>query len=151
MLMGFSQDAQGDRGTGKGSDGLANLQRLNHWVLRAFKVVGADLWYRATRVLLQGPEQVVRLSLDEERENTQGCICSGPCSPLLSRRVGYKPSHCLTHAGPLQIQGEYRLFAALHDSTWAQGQFLKGEFAAFPLGRRWVVQHPQLTLWDRVR
>ena len=63
----------------------------------------------------------------------------------------YKPSHCLTYAGPLQIQGEYRLFAALHDSTWAQGKFLKGEFAAFPLGRRWVVQHPQLTLWDRVR
>jgi len=63
----------------------------------------------------------------------------------------YEPAHCLTYAGPLQFHGEYRLLAVLHNSTSAQGKFLKGEFAAFPLGRRWVVQHPQLTLWDRVR
>ena len=68
-------------GTGKGSDGLANLRGLNHWVLQAFKVGGADLWYRATMVLLQGPVQAVRLSLDEERENSQGCGCSGPVLP----------------------------------------------------------------------
>ncbi len=65
-------------GTGKGSDGLANLRGLNHWVLQAFKVGGADLWYRATMVLLQGPVQAVRLSLEEERENSQG---SGPVLP----------------------------------------------------------------------
>jgi hypothetical protein len=63
----------------------------------------------------------------------------------------YEPAHCLAYAGPLQFHGEYRLLAVLHNSTWAQGKLLKGEFAAFPLGRRWVVQHPQLTLWDRVR
>ncbi len=76
-------------GTGKGSDGLANLRRPNHWVLQAFKVGGADLWYRATTVLLQGP--VLRANFSRE---------------------------------------------SLQPSYW---------------GRRWMVQHPQLTLWDRVR
>ncbi len=56
------------RGTGTGSDGLATLRGLNHWFLRAFKEGGADLWHRATTVLLQGPGQAVWLSLDEERE-----------------------------------------------------------------------------------
>jgi hypothetical protein len=32
-------------------------------------------------VLLQGPEQAVRLSLDEERENSQGCVLLRPVLP----------------------------------------------------------------------
>ena len=47
----------------------------------------------------------------------------------------YEPAHCLTYAGPLQFHGEYRLLAVLHNSTSAQGKFLKGEFAAFLLGK----------------
>ncbi len=73
------------RGTGTGSDGLANLRGLNNWVLQAFKVGGADLWYRATTVLFQGPAQAVWLSLDEERENPQGCDRSGPVLPTSSQ------------------------------------------------------------------
>ena len=71
-------------GTGAGSDGLANLRWLNHWVLQAFKVGGADLWYRATTVLLQGPVQAVWLSPDEEQETPQGRDCSGPVLPTFS-------------------------------------------------------------------
>ena len=102
-------------------------------------------------LLLQGPEQAVRLSLDEERENSQGCVAQTRAPHFYPGGLVYEPAHCLTYAGPLQFHGEHRLLAVLHNSTWAQGKFLKGEFAAFPLGRRWVVQHPQLTLWDRVR
>ncbi len=86
--QGFSWVTRGDRGTGTGSDGLANLRGLNYWVLQAFKVGGADLWYRATTVLFQGPAQAVWLSLDEERENPQGCDCSGPVLPT-SSQVGW--------------------------------------------------------------
>ena len=85
LPTGFSQVTQGDRGTGKGSEGLANLRGLNQWVLQAFKVGGADLWCRATMVLLQGPVQAVQLSLDEERENSQGCDYSGPVLPTPSQ------------------------------------------------------------------
>jgi hypothetical protein len=47
----------------------------------------------------------------------------------------YEPAHCIAYAGPLQFHGEYRLLAVLHNSTSAQGKFLKGEFAAFPFGK----------------
>ncbi len=105
-------------GTGKGSDGLANLRGLNHWVLQAFKVRGADLWYRATTVLLQRPVQAVLLSLDEELENSQGCGCSGPVL-LTFTQEGWFVSRCTAehmqgHFSSMVSSGYYQL---LHNST----------------------------------
>ncbi len=78
-------------------------------------------------LLLQGPEQAVRLSLDEEGRIHRVAVAQ-------TRAPHFYPGGS-TYAGPLQFHGEYRLLAVLHNSTWAQGKLLKGEFAAFPLGK----------------
>ncbi len=122
-------------GTGKGSDGLANLRGLNHWVLQAFKVGGADLWYRATMVLPKGQSRQCGSLWMKSGRIHRAAVAQARAPHFYPGGLVCEPAHYLTCAGPLQFHGEHMLLAVLHNSTWAQDKLLKGEFAAFPLGK----------------
>jgi len=62
-----------------------------------------------------------------------------------------EPAHCLTYAGPLQFHGEHRSLAACIIQPGLRANFSRESLQLSQWGKRWVVQHPQLTLWDRVR
>ena len=59
--------------------------------------------------------------------------------------------HCLTYAGPLQFHGEHRSLAACIIQPGLRANFSRESLQLSQWGKRWVVQHPQLMLWDRVR
>jgi hypothetical protein len=45
-----------------------------------------------------------------------------------------EPAHCLTYAGPLQFQGEYRLLAILARFNLGSGQISQGRVCSLPIG-----------------